>query len=266
MQTQIFYFTGTGTSLYISREIKERLGQAELIPLVSLLKNAQPCHIQAPRIGLVFPVYFLGIPPVVRQALEKMIFNPQTYVFAALPNGGDAGNTLRQLDHLLRKKGGRLHFGLDLALGDNSIVYHTSDTQLKQRIIAAGSGLESLVGAVEQHQTNSFDSPFDQRFKSEAMRWITFLAMTHYYRFNRQKVDGTRCSTCGLCARVCPVDNIQIKQGRVTFGSDCRWCFACLNDCPHQAIIFGKIQPTRDTRFHFPGISPAEVAAQKKPA
>ena len=34
-----------------------------------------------------------------------------------------------------------------------------------------------------------------------------------------------RCNSCGLCARICPVNR-----------KDCTLCFRCVNQCPRQAI------------------------------
>jgi flavodoxin len=41
MGTEIYYFSGTGNSLYVARELQKRVPEAELIPIVSLLKNNQ---------------------------------------------------------------------------------------------------------------------------------------------------------------------------------------------------------------------------------
>lgn len=43
------------------------------------------------------------------------------------------------------------------------------------------------------------------------------------------------CVQCGICARVCPADNITVTD-RVAFGEHCEVCYACVHNCPHNVI------------------------------
>lgn len=44
---------------------------------------------------------------------------------------------------------------------------------------------------------------------------------------------------CGICARVCPVDNIEMADGRPVWQNRCENCLACVNWCPREAIQGG---------------------------
>ena len=48
------------------------------------------------------------------------------------------------------------------------------------------------------------------------------------------------CVGCGLCAKLCPLNNIMITDGKPSWGSTCTHCMACLGNCPKEAIEYGE--------------------------
>lgn len=45
-----------------------------------------------------------------------------------------------------------------------------------------------------------------------------------------------RCTGCGTCLDVCPVEAIRIEDGRAKITIECMDCGACLSVCPEGAI------------------------------
>ncbi len=50
--------------------------------------------------------------------------------------------------------------------------------------------------------------------------------------------DG--CTGCGICAASCPASAITMKNGRPAWAAQCYQCLRCINECPQQAIQYGK--------------------------
>ncbi len=50
------------------------------------------------------------------------------------------------------------------------------------------------------------------------------------------------CNSCGICSKVCPVNNIQMKDGKPIWLNNCENCLACYNWCPKKAIEGGVAQ------------------------
>ena len=49
------------------------------------------------------------------------------------------------------------------------------------------------------------------------------------------------CVNCGACAAECPVNAIDIKDGKpVWVKNKCAMCLGCLHKCPAFAIQYGK--------------------------
>lgn len=44
------------------------------------------------------------------------------------------------------------------------------------------------------------------------------------------------CIRCGICAKVCPANNITVSNEGVRFSDHCEVCYACLHNCPKTAI------------------------------
>jgi len=51
-------------------------------------------------------------------------------------------------------------------------------------------------------------------------------------------VNKGKCTGCGTCVNVCPVDVFVLKGGKSTVAkpNECMGCMACENSCPEGAI------------------------------
>ncbi len=68
------------------------------------------------------------------------------------------------------------------------------------------------------------------------------------------------CTGCGVCAKVCPVNNIALnREKRPVWEAHCEYCLACINWCPAQAIESGKATQGRN-RYHHPDVTAAELS------
>ncbi|MBO7460404.1 MAG: EFR1 family ferrodoxin, partial [Bacteroidales bacterium] len=58
------------------------------------------------------------------------------------------------------------------------------------------------------------------------------------------------CISCGMCAKVCPLQNITIENGRPHWNGHCNTCDACYHYCPKNAIQYGKKTKGKG-QYHF---------------
>jgi len=84
MSTEIYYFSGTGNSLYVARELQKRIPETNLIPIVSLL-NKDVIEIKGETLGLVFPIHYTA------KSLDILIFYLRAALFSLLPLLHQAG-------------------------------------------------------------------------------------------------------------------------------------------------------------------------------
>ncbi len=119
METRIYYYTGTGNSLWVARMIARKLENVALASLADWEEGAEV--INSPIIGLVFPVHIWGVPRrMVRFARALKGLHPK-YVFAVAVNGGQVSATLVQLRRILEEGGIALSSGFAVTLPSNYI-------------------------------------------------------------------------------------------------------------------------------------------------
>jgi len=50
------------------------------------------------------------------------------------------------------------------------------------------------------------------------------------------KVDVKKCTGCGTCVEICPVQAIRIEKEKAVIEDDCVECGACMYECPNGAL------------------------------
>ncbi|PVX23621.1 MAG: hypothetical protein CW716_11760, partial [Candidatus Bathyarchaeum sp.] len=121
--TTIFYFSASGNSLALARDIAERInGKVVPIPAVISKETIEP---KADVIGIVFPVYYAsngyGIPLIIERFVNKLEVLDSKYIFAVCTHSGMAGTTIENLKKMVKSRGGELAAGFSLNMGSKKM-------------------------------------------------------------------------------------------------------------------------------------------------
>jgi flavodoxin len=128
MKTNLYYFSGTGNCLQVSRDLARELGEAQVISLPRAL--AAGATSAADCTGIVFPTYFGGLPLVVARFLGTL--RPAGYTFAITACGATPGAALPQAAALLRANGVSLAAGFHVPMPGNYIRLYDARPEKKQ--------------------------------------------------------------------------------------------------------------------------------------
>jgi NAD-dependent dihydropyrimidine dehydrogenase PreA subunit len=261
MKTTIYYFTGTGNSLKMARDLAQRLDSTELIPIAGLVDSAS-VSASADRVGIVCPVYMWGLPLIVQDFAKKLMVDTGSYLFGIVTYGGFPAATLKQLNRLLNQSGLRLSAGYGIHMpGNYTPMYGAFSKEKQEKLFSKGrKRLESIAEIIRAGKVARVESSFflanllfSKLIYQACSPKITYMDKGFWV--------NEKCDSCGICAKVCPVYNIEMKEGKPEWQHHCQQCLACLHWCPLEAIEFGKKTPGRK-RYRHPEIQVSDIVGQ----
>ena len=119
MRKAIFYYTGTGNSLWVARMLAKELGNIELISISDWGKGNTEIDLKV--VGLVFPVHLWGLSTRIVNLVNELKALQPKYIFATAVHAGQVSDTLVQLMRILEKKGLSLSSGFEIKMPSNYI-------------------------------------------------------------------------------------------------------------------------------------------------
>ncbi len=240
----------------VARSIAAGLGDTEPVPISRAIKEG--VDTVGDVIGLVFPVYWGGLPLIVRKFLPLLKRSQENYLFAVATHAGGPGKVLSQLQSELKAFGLELSAGYRLSMPSNYILSYDApdEDDIKKDLAQADRIISAIVETVRGRTVHrpATDFPKYERPNSSYERFIaTVNSLDATY-----KVDDS-CNGCGDCVKVCPVENIVLRKGKPTWLHHCQQCLACINWCPVRAIQYGSGTSVRG-RYTNPRVSIDDVA------
>jgi len=250
------YFTGTGNSLAVAKGLCKRLGDCEIVPIASATRAPGPISPEAGRVGIIAPLYFSGLPSIVAEFSRRLDLSKVHYTFAVMTLGGSGGAAaLHQLDQILKDNPGARgpDAGFTVRMpGNYLLMYGATKASRIERILAESERLMEEIAAMVERGVQKRPSAPILGSLVHRMIYPRFIAGVHYA--DRKFTVDDRCTSCGTCVKVCPVENIRLEEGRPVWLHHCEQCMACIQLCPTEAIQAGKKTEKRG-RYHHPGLT-----------
>ena len=224
----VCYFTASGNCLYVAK----RIG-GTLLSIPQFMKQ-DSIEITDDAVGIVAPVYAVEMPMMVKEFLIKAKIKTY-YFFFVYTYGSGYAEAFAHVELVCREKGLKLSYINAIQMVDNYLpgfeMQNQIDTLPKKNVegqieklfsdIADRSETPVKIGAVNKAQMAMYQKMLAKRI----LRKDTA----------REYIVNDNCTRCGICAKVCPADNITVTD-KVYFANKCEVCYACLHNCPQNAI------------------------------
>lgn len=236
----IYYFSGTGNSRYAAEKLAATLGD-KAYDIAKVIRSGLPEDGDGEMTGFVFPVFFSGLPEMVKRFAEipEVRKTLGSYIYCVITVGADAAAADKLIAKALDR---RVDYSTSIIMPDNYVMLY--DPCVKERafkkVCRADKTLEDIAADISKHKTKS---------SSGIKPWVLTAAMYPFYnlfRTTRFFFADEKCTGCGMCERNCPDKAIEMREGKpVWVQKKCQHCTACINRCPVKALQFGKKTASR---------------------
>lgn len=262
MKIGLFYFTGTGNSLFSAKKLAKHLnGEVELISIPKMINNKERVF-NYKKIGFVFPLYFIGVPEIVERFINESNFNNVEYCFSLTTAGMTPGMTGVQIEKLLQKK--------NIQLNNNKWIYFTSNYIRKLKIASKSTISKKIMknNIILKKYSDEINKNKSKRI--QPMNVMKLLGYKLYKEWRVSLISKTedfyindKCKNCSVCELVCPENNIHTIDSKITWGNKCQDCVSCIHNCPNGAIQIKGISKNHG-RYRNPEIPLGEIINANK--
>lgn len=240
----IFYFSGTGNSLYAAKTIAENNNETLVSIAGAFYSREGSLEFTLKEneiIGFVFPVYAWGPPQIIIQFIERLKLNnyKDNYIFSIATCGENIGNTMTVLSSSLKKKNLNLDSAFSLKMPNNYIVMGDVDSREveEEKLREAENALVNINRIIAERKKGVFQitkGPVPILLTS-VVHPLFMKGASHTEKFYANE----KCTGCGICEKVCSLKNIKVS-GKPQWGQNCTQCHACIHYCPTKAVQYSK--------------------------
>lgn len=232
---RIFWYSGTGNSYIVAVQAAQTLVAAGIKTRMIQINSAlQPEFSADDLLGFVFPIAVAGTYPFIWDFFSRLpaAKNP---VFMLDTLGGYSGGIKGPLAKHLMRKGYKPVGAEEIIMPENFPPGREITAAGRARIEPGLQKAEKFVQSLLDNSAQWNDVPFWSdllgvvcRFKAP---WSTMR------RIFSLRINAEKCIKCGLCVKLCPVNNISGGEKSVpVIDNGCQSCMRCIAFCPVGAI------------------------------
>lgn len=246
----IFYFTATGNSLYVAKQLEEKP-----ISIAQAIHDKNMSY-KAEKIGIVCPVFGHEVPALVREFLEKANFETP-YFYIILTYGNRHGGAAWLAENMLKEIGINPSYINVLLMVDNFLPGFDMDEQ--KRI---DKKVDEHIKMIREDITNDrqYISPVTDKDRAAHKEYLTRMAHMPKDAFSNIYRITNECIGCEICTKVCPKNCFTMDGQRSVWHSEgCITCMACIHACPMMAIQMNMPEKNEKARYRNENISICEI-------
>lgn len=242
----IYYFSATGNSLYVAKYLRNSIPDVALESIPQNLREKN-FRTEEDRIGFVFPLHYGGLPMLIEEFVRQIEIPNARYIFAICTCGIPfLGEPFTEFEEILGRK------------LDASWFLRLVSNYLPSRDTAADWRIRFRYWWAERQLKKVSESISENRARKTCEIGKNLCRKLHEEWKNRRSsldekflCDKSKCIRCGMCEKICPVENISRPRDFPIWNHNCVECLGCLHICPNRAIDIGEVTRGRKRYRHW---------------
>ena len=272
----IFYFSGTGNSAWVARQLALQLNDHLCFIPDEMGGEASYKLRTNEKLGFVFPVYAWRVPKFILSFIKRMKVENVSYIYFVATCGDDSGHMDCYFKHAAKRKGWKVACGFSVIMPEAyvSLPGFDVDDKIKEntKLREAQTRIDDIATFIADSRQGRFQT-IPGRFpwtKSLLLGWFFNAFLMSHKPFH----TNTNCIGCGKCEQVCPLHNIAMKASQIDSTSPeksvsqgstqeshdslsrplwhdkCVGCLRCYHACPQRAIEYGRFTRGKGQYLH----------------
>lgn len=246
----ILYFSATGNSEYVAKQIASKTGD-ECFNLFDRIKNCDYSEIYSEKpLIFVCPTFAWQIPLFFRDWILATSFKNSNKAYFVLTCGAEAGGAGKYNRMICESKGLEYMGTAEVVLPDNYIYASKMATKEEalEQIEKSRDSLDKIIEMITNegkfHEKFRILGPLKSGFINKTFNVFSKMVSKSFYA-------DENCIGCGKCQSLCVMNNIKIENGRPVWAEKCSQCYACIHRCPTAAVQIKRHTEGKE-RYVFP--------------
>ena len=114
--------------------------------------------------------------------------------------------------------------------GNYILMYSSPAGKKREKVLAmAGMQIADITGAISRCEKRKLPSSILANLV-HSLAYPRFASRVH--EDDRKFTVSETCTSCGICAAICPAENIDLVEGKPVWKHQCELCCGCIHLCP----------------------------------